>query len=179
MSLTVEKITLQPHPMEAWAKALDALITCAPGSEAEIAQYLSNATRHLFVSGRKLQIHHLQVRAVQRLVAASGIDSDVLFDVEQQARHNLGGFRVNEFGFPSDAPLVGEPRQPSRADRTATAASPDSPNFGPSPESESLEAALSAAGDPARLPFQSLRPNAATHAPGHSPVPPASRSVRS
>lgn len=189
MITSVENITLQPHPLDAWAKALDALITCAPGNETEISQYLSAAMRKLFVSGRNLRLSNLQVRTVQRLVTASNIDADIAFDIEQQVRHNECGFRinsteigspaVNEAGFPQHAPVIGEhsPRHP--ADHTATEASPEHPDqwaIRPIPTGEASPLAFR---DPVRRPFRPLPRGEATPSPAHSSAPPASRSDRS
>lgn len=39
----IEHITLQPHPLETFRQALDALIACAPGSRGDIAAHLYDA----------------------------------------------------------------------------------------------------------------------------------------
>jgi hypothetical protein len=157
--------------MDAWAKALDALITCAPGNEAEIAQVLSAASRKLFVSGRTLRISNLQVRAVQRLVTASNIDADIAFDIEQQVRHGECGFR--------DRTAAGETAQPDPAGHKASSASPDHPDqwaIRPIPTGEASPLAFR---DPARQQFRPLPSDGATHGPAHLPAPPASRLAQS
>jgi hypothetical protein len=171
MITSVENITLQPHPLDAWAKALDALITCAPGNETEISQYLSAAMRKLFVGGRNPRISNLQVRTVQRLVTASNIDADIAFNIEQQVRHNECGFR--------DRPAAGETAQPDPAGHTASPASPDRPDqwaIRPIPTGEASPLAFR---DPARQQFRPLPSDGATHRPAHLSAPPASRLAQS
>jgi len=45
--MSIEHITLQPHPLDAWRRALDALIACAPGDATAIAWHLVDASSQL------------------------------------------------------------------------------------------------------------------------------------
>lgn len=165
---TIENAAQQPR-LDAWRKALDALIACAPANGPELSAQLFDAARKAGVIERKpRQPSDLQRRLVAKLIFAGEIHSEPAAIVDAADRFA----RVNELGFSLDAPAIGEPRPHRPADRTASAAFPRSQ--APA-ESVAPATAASAASDPApQLPLSQPR-DATRHEPAHSAARPVSR----
>ncbi len=66
----IEHITLQPHPLDAWRRALDILIACAPGHPADVANHLRDAAMGM---GAKPAPSEQEARLVQRLLIATDV----------------------------------------------------------------------------------------------------------
>ncbi len=68
--MPIEHITLQPHPLDAWRRALDILIACAPGHPADVGNHLRDAAMGM---GAKPSLSEQETRLVQRLLIAADV----------------------------------------------------------------------------------------------------------
>ncbi|MCP5322380.1 MAG: hypothetical protein H7A12_16485 [Pseudomonadales bacterium] len=66
----IEHITLQPHPLETFRQALNALVVCAPGSRGDIAAHLYDAARTTGDGEPLTQPTPLQRRLCEQLLSA-------------------------------------------------------------------------------------------------------------
>jgi len=157
---TVEHIELQAHPLETWARALDALIACAPGAHPEIATYLFRAARRVNGGVPPTLATDLQRRCAAKLMVATTLAAEA------------ASSRRTVCEFPR------APRQPHQADRTASAASRELLHSTAAAETESAAAGASAAPVSVRPQPQQPLQGASTPEPVHLSGLPVRRDAR-
>ncbi len=164
-----EHITLQPHALDHWRRALDVLIACAPGHPADVANHLRDASMGM---NAKPQPTAQEKSLVLRLLIAADVALHASRTAHEEEPRDVYGFTLH-------APLIGTDLS---AFATLAQQPVGQPGAAPSDEhaarTEPLASSLPATNcssiqDRATPESPSLQPGAASHVPGHESALPS------